>query len=129
MLYPIVAFKPIDTVASAQTRYPKNDHQKTRKRNGRVREDAAALFTFLLRALRRPAGIDSERLASGRRLGAAPERDQRRHALAIAPVLVAELRDEIVLLERDADEDVGSGHRREQQVADRHGRRRPERDD
>ena len=49
--------------------------------------------------------------------------------VAIAAVFVAEQLDQVALLEEDADEDVGRGHRREQQMPDRHGRRRPERDD
>ena len=44
------------------------------------------------------------------------------------PIIVAEQLGEIVLLEENADEDVGCRHRRKQQVSDRHRWRRPERD-
>src|SRR5947209_18113310 len=45
---------------------------------------------------------------------------------AIAPVLVAELRDHVPLLEPDADEDVARRADREQQMAGAHHGRRPE---
>src|SRR6266545_1782947 len=58
----------------------------------------------------------------------APERNQHRDPLAVAPVFVPEQRHQIAFLEEDADENVGRRHRREQQMPGRHHRRRPERD-
>ncbi len=45
------------------------------------------------------------------------------------PIAITEQADEIALFEHDADEDVGGGHRCEQQMPGAHGRGRPERDD
>src|SRR5438445_507064 len=62
-----------------------------------------------------------------RRTGlAAGQRDQHRDLLAIATILVAEQGDHVALLEPDADQDIAGGPDREQQVAGRHGGRRPE---
>ena len=44
----------------------------------------------------------------------------------VAAILVAEHSDQVALLELDADQDVAGGRHREQQVASRHRRRRPE---
>src|SRR5436305_1410609 len=53
-------------------------------------------------------------------------RQQHNDLAAIAPVLIAELRDHVPLLEPDADEDVAGRPDREQQMAGRHHGRRPE---
>ena len=71
----------------------------------------------------RPGIFDDEPLV---RFLAARQRDQHRHLLAIATVLIAEQVDQIALLEPDADQDIAGGRDREQQMAGRHGRRRPE---
>src|SRR5205809_5158448 len=55
--------------------------------------------------------------------------EQHRYPLPVAAILVAEHVDEIALFQQDADEDVGGGHRREQQMSGAHERCRPERDD
>jgi len=47
----------------------------------------------------------------------------------VLPIAITEQADEIALFEHDADEDVGGGHRCEQQMPGAHGRGRPERDD
>src|SRR5579883_919186 len=57
------------------------------------------------------------------------ERHDHRDARAIEDVGVPETGDEIVLLELYADEDVARGRDREDQVAERHRRSRPECDD
>src|SRR5581483_10703525 len=62
------------------------------------------------------------------RLSARPW-DQHRHLLAIAAVLIAEQLDQVALLQMDADQNVAGGGEGEQQVADRHGGRRPEGDE
>src|SRR5579883_2495510 len=62
----------------------------------------------------------------GSRAPAAKAGQQHRDALAILLVAGTELRDEIAFLERDADEDVESGHGREQQMAEGHVWRCPE---
>src|SRR5580692_7861310 len=54
---------------------------------------------------------------------------QHRHAAPVAAVFIAEEIDQIALFQQDADDDVSGGDGREQQVPDRHRRRRPERDD
>src|SRR5205807_7757641 len=56
-------------------------------------------------------------------------RQQHRNALPVTAIFVAEHADEVALFEHDADEDVGRGHRREQQMPGAHRRGRPERDD
>ena len=56
----------------------------------------------------------------------AGQRDQHRHLLAIATVLIAEQVDQIALLEPDADQDIAGGPHGEQQMAQGHRRRRPE---
>src|SRR5215216_6559069 len=54
------------------------------------------------------------------------QRDQHRYLLAVAAVLVAEQRNEIALLQPDADQDVAGGRDGEQQMSGRHHGRRPE---
>src|SRR5262249_51747811 len=56
---------------------------------------------------------------------AAPERHQHPDLRAVALVLFAEQLHEVALFQEDADEDVGGGHGREQQVPDRHHGRCP----
>jgi len=53
---------------------------------------------------------------------AARKRDEHGRVLAVAAILVAELLDQIVLFELDADQDVAGDHRREQQMANAHRR-------
>ena len=62
-------------------------------------------------------------------LGEITPGQQHRDTLPVAAVFVAKHLDQIALFQEDADEDVGSGHRCEQQMSNRHRRRRPERDD
>src|SRR6266567_3589902 len=62
-------------------------------------------------------------IRSARLIPAAPERNEHGDALPVAPVVVTEQLDEITLLQLDADQDVGGGHRGEQEMSDRHHRR------
>src|ERR1700722_6113370 len=56
-------------------------------------------------------------------------RYQHRYPALVGAVLVAENRNQVTLFKPDADKDVSGGHRREQQMARGHRRRRPECDD
>src|SRR5262249_4119105 len=56
-------------------------------------------------------------------------RHQHRNAHFVAAVFVAEDIDQVALFQQDADEDIGRGHCREQQVPDGHGRGYLKRDD
>jgi hypothetical protein len=59
---------------------------------------------------------------------AAQERDQHRNPSPVAAVALAEMRDEIALLESDRDQDVGRRHDRQHEMRDGHRRCRPERE-
>src|SRR5580704_11023016 len=54
---------------------------------------------------------------------------QHRHALLVAAVFVSEGLDQIAFFQENSDEDVGRGHRGEQQMPSAHGGSRPKRDD
>src|SRR5579883_1199213 len=58
-----------------------------------------------------------------------PERQQHPHLFAIAAITLAELGDQVTLLEPDPDQDVPGRRRREDEVAQRHDRREPEREE
>ena len=67
------------------------------------------------------AGIhQSSRLAPGQ---------QHRDTVFVAAIVVAEEIDQIAFFQEDSDEDVGRGHRREQQMPGRHDSSGPECDD
>src|SRR5262247_3201251 len=64
-----------------------------------------------------------------KRSRSAPQRYEHGDALAIAPILVAELGDQIAFFQEDADKDVCGRDGGEEKVPCRHHRRRPESDD
>src|SRR5215467_8104573 len=61
--------------------------------------------------------------------GPPEKRDQHSNLVAVLAILIAIMRDEVFLLEEDANENVGCRHTRKEKVAGCHDRRRPECDD
>src|ERR1043165_1795868 len=72
------------------------------------------------------AGAETGSLAGRALTRFASARNQHADLLAVDAVAVAELRDQVALLEPDADQDVPRGADREQQVSRAHVRRAPD---